>query len=55
MVLRQHGGDVYDQWVTHEIPFNDPKIVEAMQTVLDLWSRGQRVRQRRQHRRDQLR
>jgi alpha-glucoside transport system substrate-binding protein len=38
MVLRMHGGDVYDQWVTHEIPFNDPKIVEAMQAVLDIWS-----------------
>ena len=38
MVLRQHGGDVYDQWVTHEIPFNDPQIVEAMQQVLDLWT-----------------
>jgi alpha-glucoside transport system substrate-binding protein len=29
MVLRLHGPDVYDQWVTHEIPFNDPRIVEA--------------------------
>jgi alpha-glucoside transport system substrate-binding protein len=38
MVLRQAGGDVYDQWVKHEIPFNDPKVVKAMQTVLDLWS-----------------
>ena len=38
MVLRQHGADVYDQWVTHEIPFNDPRIVETMQTVVDLWS-----------------
>ncbi len=38
MVLRQHGADVYDQWVSHEIPFNDPMIVESMQTVLDLWS-----------------
>ncbi len=28
-VLRQAGADVYDQWVTHEIPFNDPQIVEA--------------------------
>ena len=34
-----HGGDVYDQWVAHEIPFNDPKIVESMKTVLDLWTR----------------
>jgi alpha-glucoside transport system substrate-binding protein len=38
MVLRQHGPDVYDQWVAHEIPFNDPQIVESMQTVLDLWT-----------------
>ncbi len=38
MVLRQHGADVYDQWVNHDIPFNDPQIVESMQTVLDLWA-----------------
>ena len=38
MVLRQHGGDVYDQWVSNEIPFDDPQIVESMQTVVDLWS-----------------
>jgi len=38
MVLRQHGGDVYDQWVTNEIPFDDPQIVESMQTVIDLWA-----------------
>jgi alpha-glucoside transport system substrate-binding protein len=38
MVLRQAGGDVYDQWVSHEIPFDDPQIVEAMQTVADLWT-----------------
>jgi alpha-glucoside transport system substrate-binding protein len=37
-VLRQDGGDVYDQWVSHSIPFNDPKIVTAMDTVLSLWS-----------------
>jgi alpha-glucoside transport system substrate-binding protein len=38
MVLRQHGGDVYDQWISNEIPFNDPQIVESLQTVVDLWS-----------------
>lgn len=38
MVLRQHGPEVYDQWVSHEIPFNDERIVESMQTVLDLWT-----------------
>ena len=39
MVLRQDGGDVYNQWVAHKIPFNDPKIVKAMDTVLGLWSK----------------
>ena len=33
VVLRTAGPDVYDQWITHEIPFNDPQIVEAMETV----------------------
>ncbi|MEE8602582.1 ABC transporter substrate-binding protein [Euzebya tangerina] len=37
MMLRLHGGEVYDQWVTHEIPFDDPQVVEAMQAVLDFW------------------
>ena len=38
MVLRQAGGDVYDQWTTHEIPFDAPEIVTAMETVSELWS-----------------
>ena len=38
MVLRQSGGDVYDQWVSHEIPFNDERIVNAMQAVVDFWA-----------------
>ncbi|MBO0609724.1 ABC transporter substrate-binding protein [Myceligenerans salitolerans] len=29
MVLRSAGPDVYDQWVNHEIPFDDPAIVES--------------------------
>ena len=29
-VLRLNGPDVYDQWVTHKIPFNDPRIVAAI-------------------------
>nr|WP_163540946.1 ABC transporter substrate-binding protein [Occultella kanbiaonis] len=29
MVLREAGPEVYDQWVTHEIPFNDPQIYAA--------------------------
>lgn len=30
VVLRTAGPDVYDQWYTHEIPFDDPQIVEAL-------------------------
>src|SRR5215218_6274360 len=33
VVLRSAGTDVYDQWVAHEIPFNDPQIVEALDIV----------------------
>ena len=27
VMLREVGPDVYDQWVNHEIPFNDPKVI----------------------------
>lgn len=33
VVLRTAGPDVYDQWYTHEIPFNDPQINEAFDTA----------------------
>jgi alpha-glucoside transport system substrate-binding protein len=29
IVLGEFGPDVYDQWVAHEIPYNDPQIKEA--------------------------
>jgi alpha-glucoside transport system substrate-binding protein len=29
IMLRTAGVDVYDQWVAHEIPFNDPAVVNA--------------------------
>lgn len=32
-VLRQSGPDVYDQWVTNEVKFTDPQIVEAFDGV----------------------
>ncbi len=35
-VLRTAGPDVYDQWISHEIPFDDPAIVEAMDRVGEL-------------------
>ncbi|WP_150307090.1 ABC transporter substrate-binding protein [Planctomonas psychrotolerans] len=36
MVLRLSGPEVYDQWVAHEIPFNDPQIVEAFDAAGDI-------------------
>lgn len=33
VMLRLHGQDVYNQWINHEIPFNDPQVVEAFDTV----------------------
>jgi alpha-glucoside transport system substrate-binding protein len=33
LVLRQAGPDVYDKWVKHQIPFNDPAIKKAFDSV----------------------
>jgi alpha-glucoside transport system substrate-binding protein len=35
-LLRSGGPDVYDQWVNHEIPFNDPKVEDALDQVGDI-------------------
>ena len=32
-MLRINGEEVYDQWVNHEIPFNDPQVVAAVDEV----------------------
>lgn len=32
IMLRTQSPAVYDQWVNHEIPFNDPKVVSAIET-----------------------
>ncbi len=37
IMLRLHGPDVYDQWVAHEIPFNDPQVQEVAEMVEDIW------------------
>ena len=37
MMLRVHGPDVYDQWVNHEIPFNDPRVIEVAEFVGNIW------------------
>ncbi len=33
VVLHAQGPDVYDQWINHEIPFNDPAIAESLAQV----------------------
>ena len=33
VMLRKYGPDVYDQWVQHKIPFNDPKVLDVLNTV----------------------
>ncbi len=37
MMLRVHGPDVYDQWVNHDIPFNDPRVIEVAEFVGNIW------------------
>lgn len=33
VLLRSAGPDVYDQWVNHEIPVDDPRVVDALDRV----------------------
>lgn len=33
VMLRLWGGDVYDQWVNHDVVFNSPEVTEAMNVV----------------------
>ncbi|GAA1219563.1 ABC transporter substrate-binding protein [Rhodoglobus aureus] len=36
LVLREAGPETYDKWVSHEIPFSDPAIVSAFDSVGDI-------------------
>jgi alpha-glucoside transport system substrate-binding protein len=33
VMLREQGPDVYDQWITHEIPFNGPEVLGVLEKV----------------------
>jgi alpha-glucoside transport system substrate-binding protein len=33
LMLRMHGPDVYDQWASHKIPFNDPQVADVLAKV----------------------
>lgn len=37
VMLRLHGGDVYDQWVGHDVPFDSPEVREAFDEVANIW------------------
>jgi alpha-glucoside transport system substrate-binding protein len=43
VLLRDAGPDVYDKWVNHEIPFNDPAVVEALDKVGAILKNGKYV------------
>jgi len=38
IILRNQGIDYYNGWVSHETPFNDAPVVEAMTQISDLWA-----------------
>jgi alpha-glucoside transport system substrate-binding protein len=38
LLLRFHGPEVYDQWVSGELPFDDPRVVQIFDEVRDFWS-----------------
>jgi alpha-glucoside transport system substrate-binding protein len=37
IMLRTAGPDVYDQWINHEIPFNDPAVKKAAEMMMEIW------------------
>jgi alpha-glucoside transport system substrate-binding protein len=37
ILLRTAPPEVYDQWITHEIPFNDPEVLEAADYLSRIW------------------
>ena len=38
LIVRNQGIDYYNQWWSHEIPFNSPEVVDTMQQVVDFWN-----------------
>jgi alpha-glucoside transport system substrate-binding protein len=36
LMLINYGSDVYNQWVNHEIPFNDPKVLDVLNQMDEL-------------------
>ncbi len=42
-ILRDQGADFYDQWVNHEVPFNDPKVADSLDRVGGILKDGKYV------------
>jgi len=40
IILRTAGADVYDKWVSHEIPWTDPRVKKAFEIFGNLFDRG---------------
>jgi alpha-glucoside transport system substrate-binding protein len=36
-MLRLHGPEVYDQWVSHDVVFDSPEVTQAFETFGELW------------------
>jgi alpha-glucoside transport system substrate-binding protein len=36
-ILRDQGAEYYDQWVNHEVPFDDPGVVESLDRVGEIF------------------
>lgn len=36
IILRSHGPEVYDAWTSHQIPFDDPRVADAVARLADL-------------------
>lgn len=39
LMLRFHGADLYDQWVSHDLPFSSPEVTQVWTEILDLWNK----------------
>jgi alpha-glucoside transport system substrate-binding protein len=37
ILLRTASPEIYDQWATHEIPFNHPEVLEAADVMASIW------------------
>ncbi len=39
LLLRRQSADYYDQWVNHDVPFNDQPIVDIWNEILEQWNK----------------